>query len=141
LFSTTVPPISAWFEGYVRMVGMVIRGLAREGNVLIVGRGGQVLLRNRPDVLHVQVVAPASHRISVIMERDNLTKRDAQNRMRASDRSRLDYLRRYHNVNWLDPTLYHVTLNTGQVSVPVATDVIIDLARTVSSAVDACHDD
>jgi cytidylate kinase len=136
LFSTTVPPISAWFEGYVRMVGLVIRGLAREGNVLIVGRGGQVLLRNHPDVLHVQIVAPTSHRILVLMERDKLTKREAQNRLRTSDRARLDYMRRYHNVNWLDPTLYHITINTDQVTVPVATDLIIDLARTVASAPD-----
>jgi len=134
LFSTTVPPISAWFEGYVRMVGLVVCGLAREGNVLIVGRGGQVLLRNDPQVLHVQIVAPLSHRLAVIMERDKLNKREAQNRLRTSDRSRLDYMRRYHNVNWLDPTLYHVTINTAQVAAPVATDLIIDLARSMAGA-------
>jgi CMP/dCMP kinase len=136
LFSTTVPPISAWFEGYVRMVGLVICGLAREGNVLLVGRGGQVLLRNDPHVLHVQAVAPADHRVAVLMERDQLTKRDAQNRLRTSDRSRHDFMRRYHNVNWLDPTLYHLTLNTARVNVPVATDLIIDLARTMASSLD-----
>ncbi|MBN1659010.1 MAG: cytidylate kinase-like family protein [Anaerolineae bacterium] len=141
LFSTTVPPISAWFEGYVRMVGLVVRGLAREGNVLIVGRGGQILLRNEPDVLHIQIVAPTSHRIAVLMERDKLTKREAQSRLRASDRARLDYMRRYHNVNWLDPTLYHITINTDQVTVPVATDLIIDLARTMANAPDGVQDE
>jgi len=50
LFSPTVPPLSTWLESYVRMVGLVIQGLAREGNVLILGRGGQVLLKNDPSV-------------------------------------------------------------------------------------------
>lgn len=46
LFSPTMPPLSASLDGYVRMVDLVIRGLAQEGQVLIVGRGGQVLLKN-----------------------------------------------------------------------------------------------
>ncbi len=88
LFSPTVPPLSASLDAYVRMVGLVIRGLAREGNVLIAGRGGQVLLRKHPNVLHVQIVAPLAYRIEVIMAREGLNKRDAQNRVRASDRAR-----------------------------------------------------
>jgi cytidylate kinase len=115
LFSPTVPPISASLESYVRMVGLVIRGLAREGNVLVVGRGGQVLLRKYPCALHVQIVAPLKDRVKTVMEREGLEWRAAQSRVRASDRARFDYLRRYHDVDWLDPTLYHLVLNTGRI--------------------------
>ncbi|MGD8397260.1 MAG: cytidylate kinase-like family protein [Anaerolineae bacterium] len=132
LFSTTVPPISAWFDSYVRMVELVIRGLAREGDVMIVGRGAQVVLRKHPDVLHVQIVAPASHRVSVLMARHGLNKREAQNRIRASDRARSDYVRRYHDANWLDPTLYNLTLNTSRVEIPLAADVVIRMVRAMA---------
>lgn len=125
LFSTTVPPLSAWLDGYVRMVDLVIQGLAREGNLLIVGRGGQVILRDHPSALHVQIVAPLAYRVAVIMERQNLNQRAAQNRIRASDRARFDYVRRYYDADWLDATLYHLTLNTGRLSVPTAVDLII----------------
>lgn len=131
LFSPTVPPISASLEGYVRMVGLVIRGLAHEGNVLILGRGGQVLLKNHPGALHVQTVAPRIHRAQVITSRYGLDARDAQNRVRASDRARFDYLRRYHNADWLDPTLYHLVINSGRVPVPVAVDLIIEAERAL----------
>ena len=67
LFSPTVSPISASLQSYVYMVSMVIRGLAREGNVLIVGRGGQVLLRKHRRAMHVQVVAPMGNRIEELM--------------------------------------------------------------------------
>jgi hypothetical protein len=45
--------------------------------------------------------------------------------VRASDRGRADYLRRYHGVDWLDPTLYHLVINTGWVSVATAVDLIV----------------
>jgi CMP/dCMP kinase len=133
LFSPTVPPLSTWLDGYVRMVGLVIQGLAREGNVLILGRGGQVLLRDDPSVLHVQTLAPLNYRIAVVMRRLGLSKRDAQGRIRASDRARSDYVRRYHDADWLDASLYHLTINTGCVPVPVATDLIITARKALGA--------
>jgi len=132
LFSPTVPPLSTQLEGYVRMVGLVIQGLARQGNVLILGRGGQVLLKNDPNVLHVQTVAPLNFRIAVVMSRQGLSKRDAQNSIRASDRARSDHVRRYHGADWLDTSLYHLTINTGCVPVPVAADLIVAAQRALS---------
>ncbi len=125
LFSPTVPPISASLEEYVRMVGLVIRGLAREGNVIIVGRGGQVLLRKHPHAFHVQIVAPFDYRVRVVMQREALSKRAAQSRVRASDRARFDYVRRYHDADWLDPTLYHLVLNSAWVPTAKAVDLIV----------------
>ena len=125
LFSPTIPPISASYESYVRMVGLVIRGLAREGDVLILGRGGQALLRRHPCALHVQVVAPLETRCKLVMEREGLERRAAQHRVRASDRARFDYVRRYHGVDWLDSTLYHLVINTAWVDVDTAVNLIV----------------
>lgn len=133
LFSPLVPPISSSLESYVRMVGLVIRGLAHEGNVLILGRGGQMLLRRHPGAVHVQIVAPRAFRTEVLMARLGLDKRAAQGRLRASDRARFDYLRRYHNADWLDPTLYHLVINTGNIAVTMATDLIIATQRATTS--------
>ena len=129
LFSPTAPPISASLESYVRMVGLVIRGSAREGNVLIVGRGGQALLSKYPGILHVQIVAPLNDRIKVVAEREGLEWRAAQNRVRASDRARTDYVRRYHGADRLDSTLYHLVINTGRVAVDTAVALIVAAQR------------
>ena len=131
LFSPTVPPISSSLEGYVRMVGLVIRGLAHEGNVLILGRGGQMLLRNYPGALHVQTVAPFDKRVEVVMSRYGLGGRDAQQRVRASDRARFDYLRRYHDVDWLQPTLYHLVLNTASLPAESVVSLIVAAQKAV----------
>jgi cytidylate kinase len=134
LFSAVAPPLSVAFDRYVRMVGMVVRRLAREGNVLLLGRGSQVLLQNHPGVLRIQVVAPLPCRVQVVMEGLHLSKRDAQRRVRASDHARSDYLRRYHDVDWLDPTLYDLVVNTGRLTVAAAIQLIIDAHRTLQPA-------
>jgi cytidylate kinase len=134
LFSPLVPPISASLESYVRMVGLVVRGLAHEGNVLIVGRGGQMLLRKHPKAVHIQIVAPLAYRTMVVMERQGLDRRAAQNRVRASDRARFDYLRRYHDADWLDPTLYHLVINSARLSVATAIDLIVATQRAVEDS-------
>ena len=131
LFSPTVPPISSSLEGYVRMVGLVIRGLAHEGNVLILGRGGQMLLKHYPGALHVQTVAPFPKRVEAVMSRYGLSERDAQQRVRASDRARFDYLRRYHGVDWLDPSLYHLVLNTASLPAESTVKLIVAAREAV----------
>ena len=135
-FSPTIPPLSASLEGYVHMIDLVIRGLAQEGNVLIVGRGGQTVLRKHPGALHVQTVAPLAYRVETVMARQGLSKRDAQNRIRTNDRARFDYVRRYHDVDWLDPTLYHLTINTGRLSMDTAVDLIIAAQQAIEHSPD-----
>jgi cytidylate kinase len=107
------------------MVGLVIRGSAREGNVLVVGRGGQALLRKHSGALHVQIVAPLAERIRIVADREGLEWRAAQSRVRASDRARTDYVRRYHGVDRLDSTLYHIVINTSKVAVDTAVALIV----------------
>jgi hypothetical protein len=124
LLSPTAPPISASIEQYVHMVGLVVRNLAQEGNVLIVGRGGQILLGKEPGTLHLQIVASEPVRIERVMARYKVNYREASQRVRASDRARADYIRRYHNADWLDPCLYHLVINTSQIPVPVAAEMI-----------------
>jgi len=131
LFSPTISPLSASLEGYVRVVGLVIQGLAKEGDVLVVGRGSQVLLKKHPGAFHVQIVAPLPDRVKTVMVRYKLDKKVAQSRVRASDRGRADYLRRYHDADWLDPTLYHLIINTGHVPVAAAADLIVRAYQTV----------
>jgi cytidylate kinase len=134
IFSPTLRPMStAIMDDYVRMVGMVIRDLAREGEVIIVGRGSQVLLKDHPTALHVQIIAPFWHRVRTVMEREGLERRAVVSQVRISDRARADYLRRYHNVNWLDPQLYDLVINTAKVPIETAVGLIVEASRALQA--------
>lgn len=123
------PPMSLSMQEYVRVVGMVIRYLAREGNVVIVGRGGQVVLKDVAGVLHVRVIASFAQRVATLIAREGIDRREAMARLRASDRARANYLERYHGVNWQDTTLYNLILNTDN----------FPLSAAVAAVVGACQ--
>jgi cytidylate kinase len=125
IFTPARPLLSAAMEEYVHMVGMVVQNMAKEGNILIVGRASQVLLKDQPEALHVQVVAPLSHRVEKLMRVEGLTQAQARKRIAASDRTRADFLQRYYGVRWLDPHLYDLIVNTGHLSIQTAVQLVV----------------
>ena len=120
IFTPAKPLLSAAMEDYVRIVGMVILNIAKEGDVLIIGRASQVLLRDSPEALHIRIVAPLSDRVEKFMGLEKLTQREARQRLVASDRARAEYLRRYYGVDWSDPQLYDIVINTGYMPIETA---------------------
>lgn len=129
IFSPAVPPFAVTLKDYVRMVEMVIRNLADKGEVVLVGRGGQVILRNMSWALHAQIIAPFQDRVATLVEREGVGEREASRRVRASDQARRDYLRRYHQVDWLNPTLYDLVINTARISPTLAAELIVSTYR------------
>lgn len=125
IFTPAMPLLSVAMEEYVRIVGLVIQNMAREGNVLIVGRGSQILLRDNPEALHVKIVAPLAYRVEKLMSLEGLSQREATQRILASDGARAEYLRRYYGVNWLDPQLYDLVINTGRITIQTAVQLVV----------------
>jgi cytidylate kinase len=117
---------------YLQAVQTVIQNLAQEGNTIIVGRAGQAILQNHPGVLHLRVVAPLATRIQRIVEIHGFSPQAARAQIEASDRYRTDYLRHHYGTGWDDPTLYHLIINTGQLDLEIAADVVCTAARNLA---------
>ena len=99
------------------------------GNVLIIGRGGQAILKDKPDVLHVRVVAPLEDRVMRLQEQRNLTVPQARRLAMERDHTTAEYLHTFHQVDWDDPTLYHLVVNTGKLGVRKAAGIIAAAAK------------
>jgi cytidylate kinase len=122
-------------EAVISVVKRAIRAALRADNMLIVGRGGQVLLKDAPGVLHVRIEAPLEARVQRVaeqlqsaqkLERSNADWLRAANELIAArDAASADYIRRFYDVNWADPRLYHMLLNLGRLSVETAAQVIV----------------
>jgi cytidylate kinase len=128
LLGAYAPPVSmdmVNLQDAARAVGEIIKGIAAAGNVMIIGQGGQALLRHQPGVCHVLFVAPLDMRIANVAKWQNLSSREARRRVRGTDESRSEYLARYHDIRWLDPLLYHLVINTGRVSADDAAALVI----------------
>jgi cytidylate kinase len=118
------PSAKEW-QAYQSQVKRIICDLADQGDVVIVGRGGQVVLRGHPQVLHVRVVAPFEARIAQLRLERRVSRESACACLEASDKARTRFLRRSHGVRLDDPTLYHFTINTGLLDLSQAVDLVI----------------
>jgi len=86
---------------------------AAEGGMVIVGRAGQAILKDRLQTLHVRVIAPMDVRIERVSHLQGISPAAARAQIETSDHNRQTYLRRYYQINWNDPSLYHLVLNTA----------------------------
>jgi cytidylate kinase len=102
-------------EAYRQAVQQIMEELREQGNVIIVGRAGQVILGKYPDVLHVRLIAPRTLRAERLSQRHNIDFNCARAQVDASDRYRKKYLRQFYGVKWGDPRLYHLVINTGKI--------------------------
>ena len=101
-----------------------ILALVQDGNIVIRGWGAAAVLRSVPHVIRVRVCAPMAYRERVIMERLSLKNAsDARSEIERNDAAHARVMRGFFGVNWENPQLYHVVLNTG--CVPVETCVRI----------------
>lgn len=125
MLTPAAPIFSQPMGSYIQVIEQIIRDLADQGNVMIVGRGGGVILRDRDDALHIQIIAPFDRRVETLIEREKISRSEARTRVIASDRARSEYMKRYYNVQWTDPTLYDLVLNTGKIDALTAIELIV----------------
>lgn len=109
---------------YVKAVSQVLMDLYKQGNIVIIGRGGHIVLRDLPGVLRVRVVAPLDVRIRRVADERNVSLRAAEEQIKASDKSREAFLKKFYASRADDPLAYDLTINTGQVVVADAVHMI-----------------
>lgn len=123
------------------LVKKAIKAALVVNNIVIVGRGGQILLKDAPGVLHVRIEAPLEARIRRVKDqmsagdRGNYSGEDlshaAAELIAIRDIASADYIRRYYKADWADPKLYHLVLNLGLFSVDQAARLAVAALREI----------
>ena len=116
-------------EIHLDRLNSVIYELASRGNAVFLGRGSHILLRAFTCALHIRVTASLDTRIQNLVERGFL-KDVAIKALRKSDREREAFIKFAFGVDWDDPELYDVVLNMDNLSVALAADAVVRLARS-----------
>ena len=119
-----ITPSPKMCTSYRLAVKQVVEDLWRQGNVVIVGRAGQIILSGYPDTLHVRLIAPLSIRTERISHLQQISLECAQAQIEASDQYRSRYLRRCYGIRWDNPDHYHIVVNTGLLTADQAAELI-----------------
>ena len=107
--------------------------LALKGNVLIRGWGATLLLRHVPHIACVRVCAPLEVRVKRLMERLQTDDEAlARHEIEVDDTARSARMAEHFNVNWGDPALYDLTLNTERDPIPDCVDLVVRLSKSAA---------
>ena len=115
---------------FAHLIQTAVYELAAKENVVIVGRGAQVILKDIPGTLHVRVIAPYAARVGRLMKQMGYEKKKAQWLIRQSDRDSSGYIRTYFDANWDDSDLYDLVINTRTMTMSSGVEMILSAVGT-----------
>lgn len=101
--------------------------LAELGNVIIVGRGGNIITTKLPNAYHVRLVAPLKLRVENAQKLYGFDNKETYNFIKREDNSRKELIKKYYHKNIDDPLLYHLTINTNLLSFDDVAEIIAKL--------------
>jgi len=111
--SNIEPEIFFTEDKYLKTTQEILRKLASQSGVFL-GRGSQVIFKDRQDALHIRLVAPLELRIQRIAKLLNISIKEATKNVLEVDKSRTSYLRDFYSVDVNDAKFYHLAINTGR---------------------------
>lgn len=110
----------------VQQTSETILKLCALGNVIIIGRGANIVARRMPDVFHVRLHGSLETRVRRVAENRGMTPKAALAWVKRADAGRQRYLRRYFDADQNDPLLYHLMINTDLVTPEAAGELIAE---------------
>jgi cytidylate kinase len=113
-------------------IELIILDLARKGNVVIYGRGGQDLLKDCKNILRLRFIADFEERVERFAEREWIDPDMARSLIRRSDHQRGGFIHFYFDRDWHDPNSYDLVFNTSRLSEATIVDSIIATAKEPS---------
>lgn len=118
----------------VRRVSETILHVAYCGHCVIVGRGAAVVTRGLRQRVSVRLIGSLKRRVLHVMEFYGMNRRDAETFVQREDKRREEYVREYLNHDINDPLLYHLVINTDDVSYDETAHLIADLVQVRQTA-------
>jgi cytidylate kinase len=125
------------YRGFLALVQSTILNEATTGKVIVIGRGGNFLLKDIPFVLRLRVVAPLDVRIQRIADRESIDRDSAIWLLERTDRERAGFLYFAYGKNGKDPRDYDFVFDSG--STPI--DEIVAIVEKILAEKDALQTD
>jgi cytidylate kinase len=116
-------------EMMVNMLNRVIRALAHQGEVVILGRSGFAILGGFVDVLNVRIQAPFKLRVRRVMLKNSITAYQAEDIVRQADQVRAAFIKSFYGLHWNQVNTFDLMIDTGKISPALAREWIVTAAQ------------
>lgn len=112
----------------------IMESIAQRGNVVIIGRGSQMVLREMPDATHVQLVASPDVALSRVQEWEGVDEIQAARSIEEFNKGRAAFHQKFWNVDVWSPLLYDVVINTTHLTYVQAAQLIAAVVEKKTAA-------
>lgn len=123
----------------VKQTAETIWTLAVSGYVILVGRAANVITEKLDNVYHVRLVGSLEKRIARVEEVYEMGRADARKFIKSQDAAKWHYMKEYFGRDIDDPLLYHMIINTDEISYETAArligDAVIIASKPAASAI------
>ncbi len=126
---------------YLEALHNLFYDLAIRENLVVLGRGGQVLFRDFPPAVHIKIVAPLKNRMDRIKRLYALDEAAAARLITEQDMERAEYLQDVFGYDWFDLDLYNLVLNTGKIGLEEAANLIVHFSQLQESSGEVSSDE
>jgi len=113
-------------EAYATLVRYIVR-IAREGNAIIVGRGGAVVTQALPNCSHFRLEAPYEFRVASIARRLTLAEAEAEALVTEQEERRDRFIEHFLHCSITDTRHYHAVFNSAKSPVDRIAASILEL--------------
>ncbi|MEX2179052.1 MAG: cytidylate kinase-like family protein [Gemmatimonadaceae bacterium] len=115
-----------------RVVGVTRRVMdeaIQQGNAVLVGRGAQSMLADRPDALHVFCYAPKAFLVQYAIANRGVNAATAAQEVDKMNKQREQYVKRHWGRDWRSFDNYHLCIDTGRLGIDMAAQLVVRVAR------------
>ena len=111
-------------EKYIAYIKAALLRHVKEDNVIYHGLAGHFLLEGISHVLKVRINSDMEDRIVLEMERENISRGEAQRILESDDEQRRKWSRHLYGIDTTNPSLYDLVLHIKTLNADDAVDVI-----------------
>jgi cytidylate kinase len=111
---------------YLGCMESVIYEVARRGEGVIIGHGGQILLQDFDCALHVLVHASMPNRVRNLVQEKKLSPQAAEKLIHKSDHEKAGFFQFAFHLDWYDPALYDLVINPAKIGTESAAKLVLD---------------
>lgn len=116
-------------EIYVELLQEIILELAKQDNVVLLGRGGQYVLQDFKGAYHILLVAKWQDRIKFMQQFYDFSDTKASKAVKQGDTRRSNLYKKLGQEDYDQPYLYHLVLNMSKISLEQAQRGVVALVK------------
>ena len=112
---------------YVELLSTIINQFAKEGDAVIVGRGGQYILENFEGAYHILMIAEQKDRVQFMVDNYPYSYDKAAQVVKRMEKRRENLYSFFGRKDYENLTRYHLTINLSMLSLEKAEELVCGL--------------